>query len=123
MLCVHVHDHDLFDILVDMSSKNNTKSKCQTIHVWMLNIEVLFEIACCIKSILQSDFNEIEQLKKQHVCCIVQYLQQKDVCFAVQFWEVNNFSDDTKCAYCCLDLINLAFLRITIMYIFKKHCK
>ena len=45
-------------------------------------VEVLFEIACSIKLILQSDFDEIEQLKEGEVRCIVPYLLPKDV-FAV----------------------------------------
>ena len=45
-------------------------------------VEVLFEIACSIKSILQSDFDEIEHLKEGEVRCIVLYLLPKDV-FAV----------------------------------------
>ena len=36
---------------------------------------LLFEIACSIRSTLQSDFDEIEQLKEEQVHCIVQFCQ------------------------------------------------
>ena len=55
--------------------------------------------ACSIKSTVQSDFDEIEQLKEEQVRCVVQYLPAERCMssFADRFWEVDNFSDDTEC--------------------------
>ena len=73
-------DHESFDILGDVSSKNNTKSKYRND---VDTLEVLFIIyACNIISTLQSDLKEIEQLNEDQVLCILQYLLQKDA-FAV----------------------------------------
>ena len=38
----------------------------------------LFEIACSVRSTLQSDFDEIEQLKEEQVRCIVRYCSFAD---------------------------------------------
>ena len=39
---------------------------------------LLLEIACSIRSTLQSDFDEIEQLNEEQVRCIVQYCSFAD---------------------------------------------